>query len=107
MAADPAIYVSPRDASTHPSDSYHTRNSFASPRGTDHKIIEHPMPRLRDLVVKFDAFMTAATDKKAQAVSAIFLALIHHAPSLEKFTYGQMHASRGTTGIRLFSAIKN
>ena len=36
MAADPAIYASPRGAPTHPSDSYRTRNSFASPRGTDH-----------------------------------------------------------------------
>jgi len=44
MAADPAIY-----ASTNPCDSYHTRNSFASPRGTDHLAI--PRPRVHQTAV--------------------------------------------------------
>jgi len=39
----------PQGCPTRPSDSYHTRNSFASPRGTDHLAI--PRPRVRQTAV--------------------------------------------------------
>jgi len=46
MAADPAIYASPRGAPTQPSDSYHTRNSFAKLRGRDHLVLLESSPPL-------------------------------------------------------------